>query len=230
MDLGAQSAQRTQAELIRKDLADQRLTDAIRADLERKARLLAVRDVGLQTFDDEAFEVVDLTRAAKALGVLGLSRPASGALLPPKSYGSSFWSSWGAGLRSSGVRSGVGESASTALSGSAKQSGSESVSRSATAVPRSKTVVTIVDPLHATKKDVILEPPQTLLQNYHLRVLEPDDPLIAARLGEPAVPLFGCVRQMLDQIAARRKARLERYNARVAELQAIADERRRAEM
>lgn len=34
---------------------------------------------------------------------------------------------------------------------------------------------------------------------------------------------------MLDQIAARRKARLERYNARVAELQAIADARRRME-
>ena len=105
MDLGTQSAQRAQAELIQKDLADMRLTDAIHADLEQKARLLAVRDVGLQTFDDDAFEVVDLTRAARALGVLGLFRPVSGALLPPRSYGNSVWDVWGARFSSAGVGS-----------------------------------------------------------------------------------------------------------------------------
>lgn len=202
--------------------------------------------------------MVDLTRAARALGVLGLSRPVSGALLPPRSYGNSVWDVWGArfssagagsakssgilknagssaaqltsGLKSSGVGAGSAEVAKTAESAgnaASEPARGQSAPSRAAGVPRAKTVVTIVDPLHATKKDVVLEPPETLLRNYRICFPGPEDPLISARLGESAPSLFGCVRKMLDQIAARRRARLERYNARVSELQAAADARRR---
>lgn len=115
---------------MRKDLIDQRLTDAIHADLERKARLLAVRDVGLQTFDDDAFEVVDLTRAAKALGVLGLAQSANGALLPPKNYGNRAWDAWGAKFLPASMKSLARDasctgSISSALTDEVKNSASE---------------------------------------------------------------------------------------------------------